>query len=99
MDHNPYLKPWVKPHPNRVAGKGAIDRPGEVANIVWQNRSAPPTEYENQLGDTLEQVFESGAETPEAIAAKLNDLGFRTPDGRTWSGPIFEEEMQRLAAK
>lgn len=36
MDYSPYPRPWRQPQPNYVAGKGEIDRPGEVANIVWQ---------------------------------------------------------------
>lgn len=99
LDHNPYLKPWVKPHPNRVAGKGAIDRPGEVPNIVWQTRTNAPTEYENQFGDALEQVFEKGAASLEEVTAGLNALGFRTPDGQSWTGERFQEEVKRLAAK
>lgn len=99
MDHNPHLKPWMRPHPNRVAGKGVIERPGQVDNIVWQTRSVAPTEYENQLGDALEQVFESGAEALPDVVAKLNEIGFRSADGRPWTEALFQEEMKRLAAK
>lgn len=99
LDHNPFLKPWVQPHPNRVAGKGTIDRPGQVENIVWQTRSNAPTEYETQLGDALEQVFESGAASLEDVVAKLNQIGFRTVDGGTWTPAVFQEEMKRLATK
>ncbi|MSQ72534.1 MAG: hypothetical protein EXR27_14775 [Betaproteobacteria bacterium] len=99
MNHNPHLKPWRQPQPARVAGKGAIETPGEVANIVWQTRSAEPTEYENQLGDALEAVFESGVATLPDVVAKLNDLGMFAPDGSRWSEDSFQIEIKRLAAK
>jgi len=99
MDCNPYLKPWIQPHPNRRAGKGEIERPGKVENIRWQTRSTPPTEYENQLGDALETVFASGAATLPEVVARLNETGFRTGDGRTWTEENFQEEMRRLASK
>ncbi len=99
MDYNPYLKPWQPPQPNRDAGKGEIERPGGFANIVWQTRSAPPTEYENRLGDALEQVFAAGIETLPELVAKLNDLGMRSSNGSPWTIETFTAEMARLAAK
>jgi hypothetical protein len=99
MNHNPYLKPWRQPQPARAAGKGAIDAPGEVPNIVWQTRSAEPTEYENQLGDALEAVFESGIQTLPEMVLKLNELGMFAPDGDRWTEDSFQAEMKRLAAK
>ena len=96
---NPYRKPWVQPHPNQVAGKGAIERPGEMANIIWQNRSTLPTEYENRLGDALEKVFGNGAESLAEVVAGLNALGMRAAHGQRWSEASFQEEMKRLGAK
>ena len=58
MNFNPYLKPWQAAQPNNVAGKGQIEVPGRVPNIVWQNRAAAPTDYENALGDALEKVLD-----------------------------------------
>lgn len=98
FDHNPHLKPWQTPAPNNVAGKGKIEVPGHMSNIVWQNRAAPPTDYENALGDALETVFHSGAETAEQAVAGLNEAGFRTPDGQAWTAALFETEMTRLGA-
>jgi hypothetical protein len=99
MDHNPHLKPWRQPQPNFTAGKGAIEKPGESANLVWQTRSAPPTEYENQLADALERAFEADAETAEDVVARLNEGGMLTSDGHTWTVERFEAELARLAAK
>jgi len=94
---NPFLKPWQAPQPNNVAGKGAIEQPGQVANIVWQTRPAEPTQYENDLGDALEKVFDSGATELEDVAAGLNRIGFRTPDGAAWTAERFAAEMRLRA--
>jgi len=99
MDHNPYLKPWRAPQPNYVAGKGEIDKPGQVPNFVWQTRSSAPTEYENQLGDALETVFTAGVETLPEVVAKLNEIGMLSPDGGQWTEASFQAEMHRLALK
>lgn len=98
LDHNPHLKPWQAPEPNNVAGKGHIEVPGQAQNIVWQNRLAPPTDYENALGDALEPVFEAGAATVEQVVEGLNGQGFRTPDGAVWTVDRFEREMARLGS-
>ena len=98
LDHNPSLKPWQAPEPNNVAGKGHIEVPGQAHNVVWQNRAAPPTAYENALGDALEQVFEAGAVTVDQIVEGLNGNGFRMPDGGAWSIDRFEHEMARLGS-
>ena len=98
MDHNPQLKPWATPVPNNVAGKGSIEVPGQTANLVWQNRAAAPTAFENAFGDALEEVFEAGAETAEQVADGLNRIGFRTPEGRAWTVPVLEATLARLGA-
>jgi hypothetical protein len=98
LDHNPQMKPWRAPEPNNVAGKGHIEVPGQAGNIVWQNRLAPPTDYENALGDALEQVFEAGATTIEQVVETLNGNGFRTADGGPWTVDRFEREMARLGS-
>jgi len=98
MDHNPELKPWRAPSPNQEAGKGVIEKPGQARNLVWQTRSATPTAYENQVADALESVFESGAESLDAVVAKLNELGVRTPEGGSWTPERFTAEMKRLGA-
>jgi hypothetical protein len=98
MNFNPHLQPWKPAAPNNVAGKGHIEVPGLAANIVWQQRSAPPTEYENALGDALEKVFGDGAETIEQVVAGLNAINCRAGDGQPWTAASFEAEMARLGA-
>ncbi|MBY4709110.1 recombinase-like helix-turn-helix domain-containing protein [Burkholderia cepacia] len=97
VNFNPFLKPWVAPQPNNVAGKGQIEIPGQVENQVWQNRKAAPTQYENDLGDALERVFEAGAIELEDVVAGLNRIGFRAPDGTAWTAERFRAEMASLA--
>ena len=98
LDYNPYLREG-EPRPDQRVGNGVIDVPGRVENIVWQTRTRPPTEYENRLGDALEQVFEAGAIALGDVVAKLNDLGVRTEDGRRWTAEVFTQEIERLAAR
>ena len=96
MDHNPLLKPWIRPKPEDAAGKGWIERPDQVTNIVWQTRPASPSEYENRLGDALVQCFGEGIEELNALVARLNALGVLAPDGGPWTAVSFEREMARL---
>ena len=96
MDHNPLLKPWIRPKPEDAAGKGWIERPAGVANVVWQTRAAPPSEFENRLGDALVACFAAGVDQLDALVARLNEMGVRAPDGTRWTAATFEREMARL---
>ena len=98
LDHNPHLRPWSAPAPNNVAGKGKIEVPGQIHNIVWQNRAAAPTPFETSLGDALEQAFDGGAETAEQVVQALNTAGFRSRDGTRWTVASFEAELAGLGA-
>jgi hypothetical protein len=97
VNFNPLLKPGHAPQPNNVTGKGVIEQPGQVENMVWQTRKAEPTQYENDFGDALEKVFESGALELDEVAAGLNRVGFRMPDGEAWDAARLGAEFQRLA--
>jgi hypothetical protein len=98
MDHNPNLKPWRRPEPNQVAGKGKIEKPDQVENIIHQTRSNPPTEYENRLGDALMEIFSDDIEKLSEIVSKLNEKGIQTSNGAIWSEENFKMEMKRLGA-
>jgi hypothetical protein len=98
LDHNAHLRPWQTPAPNNVAGKGKIEVPGHMSNIVWQNRAAAPTQFENALGDALEAAFDGGAETAEQVVAAFNAAAFRRPDGHAWTVTNFEADLALLGA-
>jgi hypothetical protein len=98
MDYNPNLGAWTWPEHVDPAGQKTIDTPPEIGNIIWQNRSAMPTAYENALGDALENVFEAGAEKIEDVVAKLNELGVKDPQDNAWTEESFMREMNRLGA-
>jgi hypothetical protein len=97
VNFNPFLKPWLAPQPNNVAGKGVIEKPGETGNMVWQTRKAEPTQYENDFGDALEKVFEAGAVELHEVVAGLNNAGFRTPEGSQWNEERLAAEFRLLA--
>ena len=97
MNFNPFLKPWQAPQPNNVAGKGVIEQPGKMENMVWQTRKAAPTEYENDFGDALEQVFDGGATELGEVVDGLNRIGLRTSDGAAWTAERLTTELRLLA--
>lgn len=98
LSYNPQLTPWAPPALEPTAGKGGIERPGAVPNLVWQTRAQAPTAYENALGDALEAAFDGGAETPADVVASLNVQALRAPDGEAWTEAGFLQEMRRLGA-
>jgi len=98
MDHNPHLQPWKRPEPNKEAGKGTIEIPDEIVNIVHQTRATPPTDYENQLGEALEAIFGDDVTELADIVARLNEMGVQAPYGAAWTEDTFCSEMKRLGA-
>jgi len=98
MDHNPNLKPWGRSEPNQAAGKGMIEKPDEVENIIHQTRSTPPTEYENRLGEALTEIFDADVDQLPDVITKLNEMGVQAPYGVAWTEDSFQAEMKRLGA-
>lgn len=98
MDHNPNLSPWIWPAKIDPAGQKTLDQPVDLGNLIWQNRPAPPTEYENALGDAFEKVFESGAVELADVVTGLNQIGMKDPKGETWTEDSFLREMKRFGA-
>jgi len=98
VNYNPHLQPWLAAQPNNVAGKGQIEVPGQLPNIIWQSRAALPSAYENALGDVLERVFADGAVSIDQVVAGLNAQAFRSAEGGQWTSASFEAEMARLGA-
>jgi hypothetical protein len=98
MDHNPNLSPWTWPVKIDPAGQKTIDKPADLGNMIWQNRPAPPTDYENALADALEEVFDSGAVELFDVVVKLNELGIKSPQDSAWTEESFTSEMKKLGA-
>ena len=98
MNYNPQLINWRSVQPVNEAGKGHIEHPEDTNNVVWQTRSAPPNDYEIQLCDTLETLFQSGVDELHEIIAGLNEAGIRAPAGGLWNEENFQAEMKRLGA-
>jgi hypothetical protein len=95
-DFNPYLEAYQNLSPNKVAGLGQIFAGADRDLIVWQTRPAVPSEYEQTLADTLEQIFSQRTyELPEVVAA-LNREGIRTPAGEVWTERNFQQTFQQL---
>lgn len=65
-------------------------------NETYQHRSAPPTAYENLLGDSIERAFAQGIHELAELVAYLNTAGPAGPDGQPWTPASFESEMARL---
>jgi hypothetical protein len=78
--------------------RGRIEKPEEANNIVWQTRTREPTDYENRLGDALEQVFAGGASALGEVVEGLNKLKLPDPEGRAWTETSFQAQMKRLGA-
>ena len=77
-----------------MSTRGHIDKP---VNVVWQTREAPPTDFENRVGDALEQVFDAGIEALPALIAKLAELGCKDPQGRPWTEQSLQEWLRQRA--
>jgi hypothetical protein len=89
MDHNPFLKP------SAPGARGGVEKRD---NIAWQHRAEPPSEFENRLGDALEQIFGKGIEELGPIVDELNKGGYRDRAGKPWTEASFQAEMKRLGA-
>ena len=98
MDYNPHLKNLQRPEPDQTAGKGKIQKPGEGDNLVHQTRATPPTDYENNLGQALEEIFSENITEINDVVRRLNELGIQTHKGGTWTEEAFLSEMKRLGA-
>jgi len=98
LDHNPHLKPWNRPEPSQAAGKGQIEKPSDVENIIHQTRSSSPTEFENRLSEALTEIFGADIDQLPKVIAKLNEMGVQAPYGAAWTEDSFQAEMKRLGA-
>ena len=61
-----------------------------------QAQRRAPNDYENRLGDALEAAFAAGAWELDALVARLNAGGIRTPEGREWTSANLESIVKSL---
>lgn len=66
---------------------------------VHQTRTHPPTEYENRLGDALEEAFSEKAWELPQLVERLNALGVSDPQGAPWTEESFPRVMASIAAE
>lgn len=63
-----------------------------------QARTAPPTPYEDLLGDSIERAYAQGLHDVSGIVGYLNKAGPFAPNGVPWSEEMLAAEMKRLGA-
>jgi len=96
QDHNPLLKAFLARARGIDSEKGHIEHADDAQNIEWQTRPAPPSDYENALGDALVACFEEGIDDLEPLVKRLNGLAVKTPDGQAWTEESFQTVLARL---
>ncbi len=100
-EHNVVLQRWLEER-SQAAGAAAkgdeasIERPEQVQNIRWQTRAAPPSDYENALGDALQAIFAEEIYDLPGVVRRLNAIGPKPPQGGAWTEQSFSAEMARL---
>ncbi len=65
-------------------------------NATHQTRSAPPSAWEDQLGDAIEAAFAQGIHDLTALVAELSRAGLTDADGQPWTTQRYEQAMARL---
>jgi hypothetical protein len=98
QDHNPLLKAFLARARGTGPEKGSIEHAGDAANIEWQTRPSPPSDYENALGDALVACFEEGIEELAPLVKRLDERGVKAPDGAAWTEESFQAVLARLGA-
>ena len=96
QDHNPLLKTFLGKAHGTEPEKGRIEQVEDAQNIEWQTRPAPPSDYENALGDALVACFEEGIEDLAPLVERLNKMAVTTPDGEIWTEENFQTVLARL---
>jgi|SRR5579863_195082 len=70
----------------------------QLPEFTYRTINLTPPAYERELAERLFGILGSSVHEPEAIAAALNEVGFKPSDGAQWSAATFEEEMRRLGS-
>ncbi len=63
-----------------------------------QSRLHPPTEWQQELANTIENIFGKGARELDAVVAGLNASRVRPPKGGEWTTENFTTLMHELGA-
>jgi len=61
-----------------------------------QARKAPPTPFEDMLGDSIERAYAQGLHDAAGVVGYLNKFGPCAPNGVPWTEEMFAAEMKRL---
>ena len=94
---NENLTRWREQKPSNKGGQGGIETYDKLENVVWQSRSAPPTEYEDALADALEDIMSDGTHDLAGIAAGLAKHRVKAQDGKAFTEDSLKEEFKRLS--
>lgn len=82
------------------SGAGGGDHPRLPPNGLfleeWQSRTREPTDYEQRLGDALEEAFRNGIHDLPDLVQTLNRDGVLAPDGAAWTEDGFVAAMRDL---
>ncbi len=99
MDFNPYLGRQKDDDGTKRGGTGYIEAPDDVfMNLVWQNRTAAPSDYETTLCDTLSGIFAGGSTDIADVVRALNESSIKPAEAGEWTEENFAAEMHRLGA-
>jgi hypothetical protein len=58
----------------------------------------PAKDYEDLLGDGLEQLIARKVDSLEEFADGLNELNVRAPMGQRWTAALLGDELKRLGS-
>ena len=94
LNYNPALPESRQFTPPAEGGNGAIYKPGEYQNLIWQTRSREPESWEVKLIATLEELFEQGVETLPELVNGLNAVRMHDQQGEPWSDASFLAFLQ-----
>ena len=74
-----------------------MEKPGQAVNVAWQTRAAPPTDFENRVGDALEQAFAQGAESLQEVLAAFAKIDLKDERGQPWTEASLQEWLRQRA--
>ena len=86
LNFNPALPESRQFTPPAEGGNGAIHKPGDYTNLIWQTRSREPESWEVKLIATLEDLFE--------LVSGLNAVRMHDQQGEPWSDASFQAFLQ-----